>query len=601
MKKIIIYFLTILLFVTVTTSCEDFLTESSLTKMDESSYPSKTEDVDELMTGIYAAMIRGVNDTNGASHYIMLSELGGDDRFGGGGRNDFIAQATNHLLLVNRNNIAGQWTWNYRGISRALTALKAMESNMEEGVQRTRYEAQAKFLRAYFYFDLVRTLENIPILEELPATVDDAMDIPEQAHPDDVYKLIATDLWFAYNNLPAVNWDDGAYKPHGVVTRWAAASYMARVFLFYTGFYQKTDLPREGGTVTKQDVIAMLEDVINNSGHSLVPDFRALWPYTNKLVKPDYPYVADENVTWVEDARNPEHVFVIKCAPTPSGSASVNVFALCFAVRDNQKDFRTIFPIGRGWGMGPVSPVLWDTWENDEPDDMRRQASIWSWNLEALNPDTWTYDSTRYQWGLHNQMEETGLWNKKICGFRAFGKKGKTRTEDCTLANMWFCWESDPSMWNYSGDEYARGNGSDIILVRFADVLLMHSELTETVTGINRVRARVNLPQIGAYSLEALQKERRYELCFEGLRWGDIRRWHIAENVLGAMYGTPVLNGGVSAPMRPQGNAGDVVQRYRQTRGFWMIPDDQIRLSGYKLKQNPGWTDDIDWIFVGWN
>ena len=47
------------------------------------------------------------------------------------------------------------------------------------------------------------------------------------------------------------------------------------------------------------------------------------------------------------------------------------------------------------------------------------------------------------------------------------------------------------------------------------DILLMHSELSQTTTGINRVRNRAGLPPIGAYSLEALQKERRWELSLK--------------------------------------------------------------------------------------
>ena len=596
MKKIVIYFATLSFLIFVFSGCEDFLTHSSLTSYDESNYPNKVDDVRDLLTGTYAAMERATLDQDGDPHSIMVAEILCDDRYGGGGRNDIFSQALNHFLLSTRSFFNSQWVWNYRGIARSMTVMAALESNMPEGPERTNFEAQAKFLRAYFYYALVRDLENIPILEELPATVEDAMEIPDQAHPDDVYKLIATDLWFAYNNLPAVKWDDGVYKPHGVVTKWAAASYLARIFLFYTGFYQKPDLPREGGTVTKQDIIAMLEDVINNSGHSLVPDFRSLWPYTNKLTKPDYPYVANDNVTLVEDGKNPEHVFVIKCAPYSNGA---NTYALCFGLRDQQKDYRTVFPLGKGWGMGPVSTNIWNEWVSYEPDDMRRQASIWKWDLETLDPDTWTTDPTKYPWGRENQMEETGLWNKKIVSIRAFGKRGDPKSVNNTLGNLWYCFESDPTMWNRSGDDLQRGNGQDLIIVRFADVLLMHSELTETVTGINRVRVRAGLPQRGAYSFEDLQRERRFELCFEGHRWNDIRRWHI-EHVLGSMYGEPIRNNGVELVMKQQGNAGNTVERYRQTRGFWMIPETQIRLSGFKLKQNAGWTADIDWLYSGY-
>lgn len=59
------------------------------------------------------------------------------------------------------------------------------------------------------------------------------------------------------------------------------------------------------------------------------------------------------------------------------------------------------------------------------------------------------------------------------------------------------------------------GNIHDLVLIRFADVLLMQSELKEDVSGINRVRARAGLAPIGAYSLTALQNERRWELALK--------------------------------------------------------------------------------------
>lgn len=51
------------------------------------------------------------------------------------------------------------------------------------------------------------------------------------------------------------------------------------------------------------------------------------------------------------------------------------------------------------------------------------------------------------------------------------------------------------------------GNIHDLVLIRFADVLLMQSELKEDVAGVNHVRERAGLPPIGSYSLTALQNE----------------------------------------------------------------------------------------------
>ena len=78
----------------------------------------------------------------------------------------------------------------------------------------------------------------------------------------------------------------------------------------------------------------------------------------------------------------------------------------------------------------------------------------------------------------------------------------------------------------------------------------MHSELTDGKavlngkSGLNAVRQRAGLNDI-TYSLAALKKERRYELCFEALRWNDLRRWgDVAEKVKNQV-GNKITNQGI--------------------------------------------------------
>lgn len=67
-------------------------------------------------------------------------------------------------------------------------------------------------------------------------------------------------------------------------------------------------------------------------------------------------------------------------------------------------------------------------------------------------------------------------------------------------------------------------HGDDLIFIRFADVLLMLSELTEDAQYMNLVRCRARLDP-KPYSVDNIRKERRYELAFGGLRWNDMRRY----------------------------------------------------------------------------
>jgi len=570
MKKLI-YFIAILFLLPVLSGCENFLDTQSYTAKDSNTFPKTEDDANQMLTGVYAVM-NLVNDADYGNSYFMVAELASDDRFGGGGANDKSWQSANHLLYVDRNQFETNWANHYLGISRATATLAALES-MQEGDLKNQKLGEAEVLRAYFYFELVQLFGDVPLMKAAPDNVSQALESPPQASQEEIFTQIGTDLWEAYSTMPSVKWD--AY-PSGTINKWTAAGMLARVWLFYTGFYGKTSMPIDGGEVTSDQVAAALKDCIDNSGYDLIPDFRSLWPYTNSVSKPDYPYAADAP-TWILDGQNKEQVFVLKHIGLNDWDGTelrfTNQFALAYAIRNDgdANRYKNVFPMGQGWGAGPVSTRLWDEWTADEPNDPRRDASIYNVANEGKD----------YKYGGDTQMEETGLWQKKIVAITAYGK-GNDPTQ------LYNCFMSAPAYEGYTGDNFQVGNATDISFIRFSDILLMHSEITKTADGMNRVRARAGLPAV-AYSDDALRKERRHEFAFEGLRWGDIRRWGIAEQVLGDMYNSPIYNSGVATTMKPQGTAGDVVARYQATKGFFYIPQIEIDLANGSLKQNAGW------------
>ena len=133
------------------------------------------------------------------------------------------------------------------------------------------------------------------------------------------------------------------------------------------------------------------------------------------------------------------------------------------------------------------------------------------------------------------------------------------------------------------------------MLIRFADVLLMQSELKEDVAGINKVRARAGLNPIASYSLEALQRERRWELALEGTRWNDIRRWHIAEAALQRQNNQQIYYCG--EPDKNTAHNGGYAARFKATAGFQKMPDSQVKVGS--VMQNEGWTGH-DSEYQGW-
>jgi len=579
MKKLI-YFIIVIFAIGLFSGCEDFLDTQNFTGKNSETFPKTEVDANQMLTGVYAVM-NEIMSRDPNTSYFLNAELASDDRFGGGGANDKHWQATNHLLSINPDQFSGFWRRHYMGVARANGAIAALETSMKEGDVKNQKIGEAKVLRAYFYFELVQLLGDVPLMKKAPETVADAMESPAQVSQKEIFQQIGTDLWDAYSTMPANAWNT---EKSGTVTKWAAAGMLARVWLFYTGFYEETSLPTDDGQVTAEQVAAALKDCIDNSGHSLVPDFRSLWPYTNEVSKVNYQFAKDAPV-WVKDGSNPEQVFVVKHMGFNNWVANLhttNQFALYFAIRnDGDKNrYKNIFPMGQGWGAGPVSSRMWSQWVSDEPMDPRRVASIYDVTSEGAGG---------YKYGSDSQMEETGLWQKKIVATTAYGKDGDPNV----LFNSFF---SSDKYEGYTGDHFQVGHAADIALIRFADILLMHSEVTGTIESMNKVRARVSLPPVAAYSLAAIQRERRYELAFEGLRWGDIRRWHIAEQVLPSMYGVKIWTEGRDGPMKEQNS--NIADRYRATKGFFMIPQSEIDLSGGALKQNAGWENATFTSFV---
>ena len=584
MKNIFYFALVALVF----SGCENYLDTDSYTKKNTANYPQTADDAIQMVTGVYSTLNKPL--ANVQNTYFYAAELASDDRFGGGGENDKDMQVLDHLLYTNMDRFKTFWSDRYSGISRANMAVANLDK-VEDEELRNQLMGETLFLRAFFYNELVELFGNIPLITEVPQNVAEAEEYPAQTPAENVYASIASDLKNAITIMPSKNWKE-TVSGEGHVTKWAAEALMARVFLFYTGFYEKEALPLLGedgtvsGTVTKSEVVTWLEDCINNSGYDLVSDFRSLWPYSNKVSKKDYPYVQDAP-DWVMDGNNPEQVFTIKCSHMASWSTTIgysNQYMLHFAIRSHggADQYKNLFPFGQGWGAGPVSPKLWNEWKTAEPNDPRREASI----LDGSQ-------TSGYIYGADKQMEESGFWQKKIIATTA----AKSYNPDGTINELYNSFTSSTEYYgDGESDDFQLSHEVDLNIIRFADVLLMHSELTGTADGLNRVRERAGLPAV-SYSETALRNERRWELAFEGTRWSDIRRWGIAKEALTDQLGSNIYNRGVATTMKDQG-AG-YATRYEATKGFMPIPQSEIDLSNGVLKQNSGW--DASAIFVSWN
>lgn len=540
MKKIIYLFSLALILL----SCGDnFLDTEPLTQKVNTNFYKTPADVQNALVGIYSVLA----PADVAMSSFIVSELMSGERLPGGGPDDQSALAVGQFRNHSNDMYLAPWERNYSGIFRANMLLASLEQvTFDNEQQASKAEGEARFLRAYFYFDLAKMFGTVPLVlktepENLP-----------KATPEELYAQIAEDLKVAIEKLPSTPFSTSDI---GRTTKWAAEGFMARVFLFYTGFYKKESLPLvDGGTITKQQVIGYIDDVVSNSGHSLIPEFRNLWPYA--YAKKDYKYAADNNLSWVgEEGGNKEALFSIRYSNNGNWDYTnmCNQLPLFFGWRAQNQ-----VPFGQGWGWGPISPLMWEEWPNN---DLRKKGTIC--DVEDASEGISGFD-----WGGDNQQHETGLWQKKYVPINIY-VEGEAQNYSMSLYGA-------PS-------DFMLNNTQETVLLRFADILLMGAELgsSKQQQYLDMVRSRVKLPSVPV-TIDNIKRERRFELAFEGLRYYDLLRWGDAEKEINKLKNIPVKSANrdelYSTTFRPE------------TKGFLPIPNSQIQLSDGVLIQNEGWN-----------
>ena len=551
MKKI--KYITVIAATLIFVGCSDsFLTKKDLFHKQDASYYSTPDQIEEALTGAYSCLPvdQGVNEPT------MMAQIMSDDCFGGGGDNDQQCLAIDQFQNYGEDLYDYFWQQYYRGIFRSNMLLKRFDQATYTSVnQQNQDHGEAYFLRAYFYFKLAEFFGTVPL------TIDPAPVNLPRASADELFGQIASDLQNAITMMPAVKYQDIPRDRLGHATKWAAEAMMARVFLFYTGYYQKTDMPTaEGGSITKDQVIAWTDDCIANSGHGLIDDFRNLWPYAYDTA--EYPYAKNNNLKWIgEDGDNIETVFAIKYSPYGNWSAPgklsyCNQMVLYNGIRGAQG----LNPWGQGWGFAPVNPQLWDSYEAG---DTRKKGSI----IDVNDPEEFNASSPAYQWNGDKNNNETGYWQKKYMPVQV--------TSGNQLVGMYYVL--------YGGQQNLQlWNMQDEVLIRFADVLLMGAELgsSHAQDYFDQVRARAGLAS-KPVNLDNIKIERRHELAFEGIRYFDLLRWHDAEQAFATASGIPVKTQDLDATYTVTFNS--------VSGGFVPIPESQIRLSNGVLEQTPGY------------
>lgn len=258
----------------VFTSCSKDLDQTPISAATSETFYATRID---FLQGIYSVYnsLRGYPDRQ-----FYLSETRSDNIYGvsdGGvwaweGINDF------HKTIASNQYISEAYTSDFNGIYKANVLLDKLQANgtvIGDAVLQKRLEAEAKFLRAFYYFDLIRWFGKVPLIDH-PVSSAEALNIG-RSPVSDVYNLVISDLKFAADNLLDVYPD----VDKGRVTKSAAKGILALVYMTRSGPTYGIDGP---GLASNEWNLALplLNDVLANPRYSFLPSYSSIFSYNNE-------------------------------------------------------------------------------------------------------------------------------------------------------------------------------------------------------------------------------------------------------------------------------------------------------------------------------
>lgn len=584
-------------------SCEDFLDSENYTEANTGNFPAVAKDLNKEVAALYGVMNQFSTDPLQSPWFVNY--IMSDDANGAGGTGDVECHAIGHLMVNKESIFDNAWHNTYVGIARASAIIYSVDAFDWTGNESTRNQllGEAYFMRGLFYMWGSQFWGNIPAYWAAAA--------PDPCPQADAETVIWPHIIADFVSAKNLMQHGATTRGDGHATKAAAEGMLGRAYMFYEGFYKKAGelakanlealtLPeQEGvyGALTKDSVVNALSDAIENGGYKLVKDFRLLWQYTNPLSAPDYFYVrdlAEDGDFWAGNG-NEEEMFQVQFMNAGSWNGNIgmgftNMTSLYCGLRcdDDGKGHingdKGSLPFGQGWGQGTINANLWDEWSDTDP---RKRATI----LDAQAELTGFVFTT-------SCSEDAGYYNKKWMPVTAAESSFDDFNKNYTWWGVYRSKNTDtgaPNDNSFQGDHY-----TDIMLLRLADVMLMHSELTGTADQMNVVRERANLKPT-TYSWQNIKDERRFELAGEGLRFNDLRRWSgknggetcEAAVALEKQNGTRVNYTGRWTTMHHA--ASSWAKRYAATDGFLQIPPSQISITNDEniLKQNAGWGGSV--------
>ena len=465
------------------TGCKDYLTEIEPGTTLLSDYFTSTAAAQENLVGCYVPLMWEYNTTYCSEWFI--GDVASDDALKGGGSTTDMADAydfENWRTESSNALLHDFYIAQYQGIARCNLSLKYI-AEMPVGIDadftesmKNRLMGEAYYLRAYYYFRMVRVFAGVPLVLKV---VDNTAEWSQpRASVNEIYTQILADLELANKYL----WKKSEYLPAdaGRATKGAAQAMLMKVNLYMGSSYWQKQGVAKAASACFSDAKAWGDSIIASGEYSLCPNY-------------------EDNFT-IEGENGPESVFEIQYAEVTWGDYTWDYDYKGFG--RTAGSFTQILTrsrsskIGGGWGFNHPTQSLYNEFEAG---DVRRDVAI-------LVPDESLIETPAVEYYLGNKM-----LNNKYAMYRDSLYPG-----------------AGVGQWGIHASRGPLNNRQ----IRYGDVLLMHAEAAlgagdagTALTDINTVRARAGLAPIAAATDAALRHERRCELAMEGHRWFDLVRW----------------------------------------------------------------------------
>ncbi len=232
-------------------SCSDFLDRDPLDQVSENTFYKTAAEANLGAMAMYSAL-QGVN-WHGKSW--MITEIPADNSTSGGNDPDF-SPIDNFTISPDNGPNAEFWTEHFRLITLANQILKFVPAIDMDDAQKNALLGEAKFLRAFAYFDLARIYGDVPIIKEVPNINTDVKISRDKIEA--VYAFIIDDLKFSADYLPVIR----SNADLGRATKYAAVAVLAKVYL----------------TLGKHDdCMTLCRQIIESKTYKLMPDFADNW------------------------------------------------------------------------------------------------------------------------------------------------------------------------------------------------------------------------------------------------------------------------------------------------------------------------------------